>query len=194
MFGIRKSRKSLLTKEENNWRLENEIYRKIHELENLFQKLEETRLKGKSEKNPNLQQLIANEYIHIESKIKMQTVSLKEMQKTYLSNQDYMNKEELLDTYKLIDEFNISNVAELKKIVVKINDIQDSKREEDKERQDINEVFDESMNMYGTNLENNRAKSLTELWARENEEEQLSNEMNMKDQDMSLLEENKGDI
>lgn len=189
MFWFRKKTK-LRTKAENTWRLENEIYRNIHELESLFKKLEETKEKGKKEKNINLQQLIANEYLFIENKIKMQTISLKEMQKTYLENQDYLNKEQLLDTYKIIDDFTISSIADLKKIVLKIKDIQESKQEEDKERKDINDVFEDSLNNYGSNLENDRAKSLTEAWARENEDEQLINESNKEDLSNNPLEEN----
>ncbi len=176
MFWFSKKKK-IKNKAEKTWRLENEIYRHIHELENLFKTLEETKAKGKKEQNINLQQLIANEYLLIENKIKIQTISLKEMQKTYLENQDYLNKEQLLNTYKMIDDFTISSVADLKKIVVKIKDIQENKQEEDKERKNVSDVFEDSVNSYSSNLENERAKQLTESWARENEDEQLINEL-----------------
>ncbi len=175
MFGLKKRALRLQKKkEENNWRLENEIYRKIHDLENLFVKLDETKAKAKKEQNPYLKQVIANDYIVIENQIKKQTLSLKEMHKTYLHNQDFLGKEQLVNDYKMIDDFTISSLADLKKVTFKIKDIQEKRLKEDKERATLTDVFADNLDSYTVSLENDRAKQLVEQWTRESEEEQLT--------------------
>lgn len=168
----RKQRK----KEEKNFRLHNEILRKSHELEKLFTKLEEIKAKAKSEKNENMKQFIANEYIQIENRIKIFTVQLKDLQKTYLANLDIMSKEELLNTYKEIDKYKISDNKDLIKIVEKIANIQQERITEDKERVDIDEVFTESLESYSANINNERAKELLNEWAKEVEQEEFEKE------------------
>jgi len=192
MFGFKK-RKTKVKANENLWRLQNEIYRKINEVEHLFKRLDEIKDKGKKEKNPNLQQLIANEYLMVENKIKMQSIALKEMQKTLIQGQDFANKDGLLADYAMVDSLSTSNVSDLRKMVVKIKDIQVNRLKDDKERDDINEVFNESIDLYSTNLQTDQAKSLTELWARENEEEQLIDDENKVNLFENTISENKED-
>lgn len=179
-------------KEEKNFRLHNEILRKSHELEKLFNKLDEIKAKAKSEKNENMKQFIANEYIQVENKIKINTIQLKDLQKTYILNLDFMSKEQLLDTYKEIDKYKISNNKDLMQIVERITNIQQERITEDKEREDIDELFAEGLEAYSADINNERANELLNEWAKEVEQEEFEKENNA--DELAVVEESKGEM
>ena len=170
----------------------NEILRKSHELEKLFAKLAETKAQGKAEKNENMKQFIANEYIQIENKIKMSTIQLKDLQKTYILNLNIMSKEELLKTYSVIDKYKIASNNDLISIVEKITNIQKDKIVEEKEREDIEEVFVESIDSYSEELDNPRASELINAWAKEVTQEEFEKESNP--ENLAVVAESKGEM